>query len=264
MRSLVAMVAVILAVAGTAQATGVVAATNYMGYKGTIWNITDGATPVPTATPRDGLLYFASGGPADGGYNQLMSNLYQHQASSQADSFLQLIDSGNLSVTSASGSWDPSLTVFSLTVTGHNAPYPWSRMWQPDNQVAWGVTFTDYAYAFTATFADPATPEDDGFTSSGLATSIVGNFSGQFVVTDDADGHPITGVGDTYGFNIDFNSAWFDPDGGTGISDLGYEYGVITPYSAFSGPAVPEPISMAGLMMGVGSLVGYVRRRARN
>jgi hypothetical protein len=241
-------------------ATGVIVATDNLGYQGTIWNITDTTGPWATSTPRDASVYFTSNVPwyySD--YNQLMSSWFEQSLANQNDSFIQLADAGNTTVTSASGSWDSTLKVFALTVTGQDAPYPWSRMWQPDNGVAWGVTFTDYTYTLTATFGQAADPYLDGYVNSVDPTSIVGSFSGQFVVTDDVNKNPITN-GDTYGFSIDLSKGLFTNDGGT--------YGTITPYNVFFGPTagtggagVPEPVTMAGVFLGVGSLVTYLRKR---
>ena len=83
------------------------AATNELGYQGTIWNITDGTGSWTTSTPRDAALYVVVDAPAYyTNYNQLLSSWWEHALSNQNDSFLQMDDPGNVYVTSASGGWD--------------------------------------------------------------------------------------------------------------------------------------------------------------
>jgi len=205
----------VLFVAANAHAGGAFyGITNELGYSGTVWNITDGTGPWPTSSPRNANLFTVVGAPqiwTD--YNQLMSSWFEHLPSNQNDSFLQLADGGNTTVTAASAEWDASLTVFTMTVTGKNATYEnsWSRFWQPDQNMAWGVTFIDYVYTFTATFAAPATVDAHNFlVSSGSPTAISGSFTGVFQSTRDVNKQPITN-GDQYGFNIAFSKSMFDP-----------------------------------------------------
>ena len=118
-----------------------------------------------TSVNRDANVYFVQNGSQSNStnYNQLLSSWFEHAPSNQNDSFLQLAEDSSsstpMSVTSATGAWDSQTnnTVFSMTVTGANAPYPYSRFWQPDQGMAWGVTFLNYTYSFTATFTAPAT-----------------------------------------------------------------------------------------------------------
>lgn len=229
--------------------------TNELGYQGTIWNITDGTGPWTTSTPRDASLYIVVDAPAyDTNYNQLLSSWFEHLPSNQNDSFLQLSEEGNPSITSAVGSWDSTLKTFTVTVTGQNAPYPYSRFWQPDNGVAWGVTFTEYTYTFTAEFSSEAVIDNGWYVNSVDPDTIVGSFTGEFIVTYDVNKNPITD-GDTYGFEINFSKAMFDPD----ISNLyGYE-GTGVVYNEFGAP-VPVPAAVLLGLLGL-SVAGVKLRK---
>ncbi len=248
------------------------------------------AGPWTMSSPRDGTLYFVQNAPQIyTNYNMLASNWSEHAASNTNNSFLQLADDGNASLTSAIAGWDASNTVFSMTVTGANAPYPYSRFWQPDKGMAWGVKFLNYTYSFTATFDTPAIGDGNDFlVSSGTATSIVGSFTGTFQSTDDVNKNPITN-GDVYGFNVDFSKALFtanqvqtpigDPygyGGTTGIpftqfgsrgdgacfgvtNELGYQGTVWNITQASALPAdvsVPLPAAAWGGIVLLGSVVG--------
>ncbi len=256
----------ILAVSGVAQATtGFYALTNELGYQGTVWNETNpGTGQWTTSTPRDAALYTGDGLPAGflyegsgSSYNYLLSNWSEHAVSNTNDSFLQIGENGNPSVTSASGAWDSTLKVFTVTVSGADATYAssYSRFWQPDNGVAWDVTFTDYTYSFTATFAAEAAIGTDGWLENTVAPdSIVGSFSGHFVPTIAPDNETFITDGDTYGFNIGFSKALFVP-----LDETDSYYGTpVVIYSAFG--AVPEPATIGLLGLGALSLI----RRKRN
>ena len=257
MKKLVAilMLAALIVPAMAAQ-TGFYAITNEIGYQGTIWNITDNSAPWQTTAGRDATLYVAVGVPGwTNDYNYLLSNWSEHSASNTNNSFIQLAETNNPSVTSTSAAWDSTSKVFTVTVTGQNAPYPWSRMWQPDNGVAWGVTFTDYTYTFTATFDEAAAIDSDGWLSNTAApVSIVGSFTGEFVVTYDVNKNPITD-GDTYGFNIGFSKDMFV------ALDALDAYGDQTSVYNYFGVAV-VPVPGAVILGGIGAgLVGWFKRR---
>jgi hypothetical protein len=238
-------------------AIGFYAYTNEIGYQGTIWNVTDGTGPWQTATPRDASLYVTKDAPhIYSDYNQLLSNWYEHHLSNQNDSFLQISDTMD-SVTSASGGWDPTLTVFTVTVSGADAPYPWSRFWQPDNGVAWGVTITDYTYSFTATFDQAAAVDPYGWLSNTIEpSSITGSFTGQFVVTADVDKNPITN-GDRYGFDINFSKASF-----ADLDPLNADGGPTSVYNGFGVGPIPEPTTIIiwSLLGGLGIVFARLRR----
>jgi len=247
MKKLATIFAVVMLMAGLANAAGFYAITNEVGYQGTVWNETDSTGPWTTSTPRDGYLYTMVDYPGfvNPNYNYLMSNWSEHAVSNTNDSFLQIGEDGNPSVTSASGNWDSTLKVFTVAVSGAGATYDssWSRFWQPDNGVAWGVTFTDYSYTFTATFASAAAIDTDGWLSNTVnPDSITGSFTGHFVVTADVNKNPITD-GDTYGFNIAFSKEMFVP------LDAVDAYGNPTSVMNYFG-AVPEPATIAILCLG--------------
>jgi hypothetical protein len=253
-----AMLVIILSTSGLALADGFYAVTNEIGYQGTIWNITQNTGPWTTSTPRDASLYTVVDAPVVwSNYSALLSNWYEHSTSNQNNSFLQIAEDGNASVTSASGGWDPTLKVFTVAVSGANATYEssYARFWQPDNGVAWGVKFTDYSYNFTATFADPAVPDSGGYTNASAPETIVGSFTGHFVVTDDINKNPITN-GDTYGFDISFSKAMFAP-----LDALNADGQPTSVYNSFG--TVPEPgtltlLGLAGLTTIAATLI---RRR---
>jgi hypothetical protein len=260
MKRLLLVLAIVLAASSAAMATGFYAITNEIGYQGTIWNETDGTGPWTTSTPRDGYLYAMVDYPGfvNPDYNYLMSNWTDHHLSNQNDSFLQIGENGNPSVTSASAAWDSTRKVFTIAVAGADATYDssYARFWQPDNGVAWGVTFTDYAYTFTATFASAAAIDSDGWLSNTVdPDSIAGSFTGHFVVTADVNKNPIAN-GDTYGFNIAFSKGMFVPL--DALDAYGNPTSVINYYGT---EAVPEPMSVLLGIMGLGSIAGFRRFR---
>ncbi len=225
--------------------------TNELGYAGTVWNITDSTGPWTTSSPRNANIFTVQGAPHySGEYNILLSSWWEHPQSNVNDSFLQLYDSGQ-SITTAQAGWSAGDTVFSMSVTGANAPYPYSRFWQPDQGMAWGVTFLDYTYTLTATFDTAATRDANNFlVSTGSLLSLAGNFSGSFQSTADVNKNPITN-GDIYGFDIDYSRVMFD----TNISG--------TPLSEF-GVAVPLPsAALAGFALLGAAFAFRIRRRRR-
>lgn len=239
-------------------ASGYYAITSEIGYQGTVWNVTDGTGPWTTTSPRDGYLYsMMNYAPFGQDYNYLLSNWSEHSVSNTNNSFLQLADNGE-SVIGASGGWDSTLKTFTATVTGADAPYPWSRFWQPDNGVAWGVTLTDYSYTFTATFPSEAAIDSDGWLSNTTdPDTITGSFTGHFVVTADVNKNPITN-GDTYGFDIAFSKDLFVP------LDTLDAYGTPTSVSNYFGAAVPEPASLiVWSLLSIGGIGAAWRWRRR-
>jgi hypothetical protein len=266
MRSLIALVAVglILTVAGTAGATSFYADSNQFGYQGTVQNITAGTPAVAfNSTPRDGVVYVALNVPGfTQNYNTIQSDWYQHPATNQNPGFFQINDGGTM--TSAVGGWtqNGSLWDFTLTVTGENATAANSaaRLWQPDAGMAWAGTFTSYTYTITATGMTTYVDENGWRLNDVNPTGITGSFDGTFLSTQAVYGGPSDLTGrDTYVVHLDLNKTYWD---GTGWSDY-YPVGSQNYYGNYSlfGAPVPEPITLAGLMMGIGGLVGYVRKR---
>jgi hypothetical protein len=267
---IVATLVACLAVAATAHADSYYADSNQFGYQGTVQNLTQGTAAVALPTPRDGVAYFAQGVPGFAAtYNAVQSNWYQHPLSNQNPGFFQINDGGT--VTSAVGGWtkNGSSWDFSLTVTGANATYAnsYSRLWQPDAGMAWGGTFTSYSYTLTATGMSTVVDGDGWRFNTVDPTGITGSFDGTFVSTQAVYGGPSDLTGrDTYLAHLDFNKTYWN---GTNWSDTygGYNYGN---YSLFGAPAlqdreepIPEPVTMAGLVMGIGGLVGYARKRRK-
>ena len=262
---IVAAVAVCLAVSATAQADSFLAESNQFGYQGTVQNVTQPNTvPVAFPTPRDGVVDFVHNIPVaygTGNRNEIQSNWFQHPQTSQDPGFFQLSDLSGATVTSATGGWtqNGSLWDFSLTVTGANATYAnsGSRLWQPDVGMALGGTFTSYSYTLTDTGMTTYVENTEGwrFNYNVAPTGITGSFDGTFVST----------FGDTYLVHLDLNKTYWDD---TNWSDTYTDSTGTHDYytcSKFGAPAfgapIPEPLTMAGLAMGIGGLVTYVRKR---
>jgi hypothetical protein len=253
------VIGLVVAGSGMALATGFYGLTNQLGYQGTIWNITQKTGPWTTSTPRDAALYtVVNATQIWDNYNLLLSNWSEHAVSNTNNSFFQLAEAGNASVTSANGFWSADLKTFVMTVNGANLPYStgYSRFWQPDAGVAWGVTFTDYSYTFTAKFPTVASLDSNNFYVNSSPDTIVGSFSGQFVVTADVNKNPITN-GDTYGFNIALSQAMLDP-----LDSIDAYGNPVVPYSDFgSTRVVPLPPTVLLLGSGLLGLVGLRYRR---
>ncbi len=246
----------LLAAVSSAAVTDFIADTNQFGYQGTVRNVTENTGPWAFPTPRDGVAFYAYNVPGySANYNAIQSNWYQHPLSNQNPGFFQLNDGGT--VTSATAEWtqNGSLWDFTYTVSGTDATYEnsWSRLWQPDQNMAWGGTFTEYTYTLTATGMTTAINSDGWRESTSDPAGITGSFVATFISTFDVNKNPITD-GDTYDVSLVFDKSYWD---GTNWSDVydGVEYGN---YSYFA--AVPEPATM--LLLGMGAL-GLLRSKKR-
>ena len=126
MKKLICVALAVLGLASAVQADlGFYAITNTIGYEGTIWNVTDGTGPWTTSTPRVGYLYAMVDYPGFANdYNYLLSDWSEHHASNTNDSFFQLAETNNPSVTSASGAWDATRKVFTRDRQRQQRPVP--------------------------------------------------------------------------------------------------------------------------------------------
>ena len=249
---IIAMLAVgfVLAITATGGASvNFLADSNQFGYQGTVQNLTLGTPAVALPTPRDAMVYYTSNVPILGyttNYNVVSSNWTQSPESNQNAGFFQIYDNGG-SVTSATGGWtkDGSLWDFTLTITGQNATYASaiSRLYQPDADISWGGTYTNYTYTITATGMPTAVADGWQYNTADPA-SITGSFVGTYVSTFDAAGNPIAN-GDTYQADLTFSNAYYD---GTDWVDGGYGFS-----STFGDPMIPEPPAIV-----VWSLLGLV------
>ena len=267
---MVLCVGLILAMTAIAQASidNFIADSNQFGYSGTVTNVTQNTAPVAfNSTPRDATVYFVNGATATSGYsayngyNAILSNWYQHPASNQNSGFFQLADESGVTTTSASGGWTQNggLWDFTFTVSGANAPYPWSRLWQPDQGMAWGGTFNTYTYTITATGMTTYVAADGWRYNSTNPTGITGSFDGNFTSTQAVYGGPYDLTGrDTYDVHLDLNKNLFDS---TNFNDLVYGYGDVQ-YSTF-GAAVPEPATIIiwSLLGGLGLVFAWRKRK---
>lgn len=229
--------------------SGFYAMTNELGYSVHVQNNRAGGVwdTEWTTTPRDMNIYFASNVPGMSNYNIFASNWNEHHPTNQELAFFQLHEANGASVTSATADWDASRTTYTLGVTGQDAPYPWSRFWQPDLGSAGPVTFGPYYISLTARFNNPAIADNGGFTNDGDPYSISGFFSGSFV----------NQVGDTYGFAVVFNKDQF-----SALDPLDAYGNPTSIYNSFGTVGVPEPATMLLLGFGLFGIAGFRRRFA--
>jgi hypothetical protein len=249
-----------------------IADSNQFGYTGTVQNITKGTGPwtfndTTQGEYRDASVFYAKGATVASGYSpyndwsQILTNWSQHSPSNQNPGFFQLADIYGVTVTSSSGGWTQEvggLWDFTFTISGLNAPYPWSRAWQPDQNMAWGVTFDTYTYTMTATGMTTTVAADGWRYNTTNPTGITGSFDGTFTSTNDVNKNPITD-GDTYQVNLVLDKTLWDSTGWSDTDVYGTYYGQ---YSTF-GAAVPEPAALVvwSLLGTLAIMVGLRRRR---
>lgn len=256
---------------GQAAIGNFIADSNQFGYSGNITNTTDNVDLGAFPTPRDAAVYFVRGATAASGYsaynnsNQILSNWYQHPTSNQNPGFFQLYEDKSTgdSVISATASWTQNggLWDFTFTVSGVEAPYPWSRLWQPDSNMAWGGIFETYTYTLTATGMTTTVAADGWRYNTSNPTGITGSFDGSFTSTFDVAKNPITD-GDSYSVHLDFNKVLWD---GTDWSDTYTDESGTYYYGNFSkfGAPVPEPATIIvwSLLGGLGIALCYLQRK---
>lgn len=170
------------------------------------------------------------------------------------NSFVQLADTGNASVSSISGGWASSAyNAFFVTVTGANANYAgqFARFWnagQPDvGGKGTAGTFLKYTYSMEATGLNGAV--DGSFIT---ATNHPAHVTGTFDALFHNESTDTTISQDYYVIHLKMNDINWAFDNQAQLN------GAFSP-SYFSAQAVPEPTTMA--VLALGAVAALKRRR---
>jgi hypothetical protein len=259
-----------------AHASFVITDDTSFSYTGTVTDPTGVVTQIPnyvfngtTYTGRDASLWVTSNAPTSivgaGWENTMVLNTAWYATLAPASGygwgnpnntntgFFQLYDEDSSSVTTVSGSWDSTKTVFTLSVTGSGASAEdYARLWDaphtggPASDTA--GTFSSYSMSLVATFANPATEEFPGWWSTyETPVSITGSMTGTF-----QNESPNTALNGPYTYDLTFQ-------GQNWASEQGASFTGSTYYAA---GAVPEPATWLMLIVGFG-MIGCAMRARR-
>ncbi len=279
--AIVAAFGLLLAVTGTAEAvSGGSIITDRFGYSGTVYrygSLSDAQSDTNRIDTvlvgdRDLSLWVVKNDPAVYSDSNIVMGSWWYSADSSGNpgwgntrgntgvGFMQIYDidgSTDTNIDMAFGGYDGThYTEFDLTLAGQNTVLAedFGRFSVYDNVNDGGV-WHEYSVALAATGLQGVPLGGGVIQAANHPTGVSGSISGIFEITENQTSPANQGF-----YSIDLtlsmtNWAWEQDQTGT----LTYPADGEIYDSLFR--TVPEPVTMAGLVMGVGGLVGYVRRR---